>query len=110
MTFNATSAITNNIALITLVGELDGATASVFKAEVEKAAAAEIKKLVLIMSNLEYMASAGLRVLIFAKQKMGAGVDIYLVSPQETVLDTIEKTGFHHSVIIMDKYDPQQFA
>ena len=105
MAFNTNLTITNNIAQITLVGELDGATASLFKTEVEKAAAADINKLVLIMKDLEYMASAGLRVLIFAKQKMGTGVDIYLVGVQNMVMDTIEKTGFHHSVIILDEFD-----
>ena len=105
MAFNTNLTITNNIAQITLVGELDGATASLFKTEVEKAAAADINKLVLIMKDLEYMASAGLRVLIFAKQKMGTGVDIYLVGVQNMVMDTIKKTGFHHSVIILDEFD-----
>jgi hypothetical protein len=42
--------------------------------------------------------------LIFAKQKMGAEVDLYIIRPQELVLDTIEKTGFHHSVLIQDTY------
>ena len=105
MAFNTNLTITNNIAQITLVGELDGATAPLFKTEVEKAAAADINKLVLIMKDLEYMASAGLRVLIFAKQKMGTGVDIYLVGVQNMVMDTIKKTGFHHSVIILDEFD-----
>ena len=49
------------------------------------------------------MSSAGLRVLIFSKQKMGADVQIYVVRPQEMVLDTLEKTGFHHSVTIVDE-------
>jgi anti-anti-sigma factor len=80
----------------------------VFKEEVEKAASAEVKKLVLMMQDLEYMASAGLRVLIFAKQKMGADVDIYLVGTQEMVLDTVKKTGFDHSVFLLDEYDAAQ--
>jgi anti-anti-sigma factor len=94
----------NEAAIVTLSGELDASTASAFKQEVEKAAAAKVKHLVLMMEKLEYMASAGLRVLIFAKQKMGADVDIYVIRPQELVLDTIEKTGFHHSVLIQDAY------
>jgi anti-anti-sigma factor len=102
MKFNADLEVTDAIATIALSGELDAASASVFKHEVEQAASLGVKKLVLAMQDLEYMASAGLRVLIFAKQKMGAGVDIYLLNPQESVRETIEKTGFHHSVIILD--------
>ena len=105
MTFSATLEVRNNEAFITLSGDLDASTANEFKAKVEEAAATEPKVLILDMTSLDYMASAGLRVLIFAKQKMGQDVDIYLVSPQELVRSTIEKTGFHHSVHIVDKYE-----
>ena len=105
MTFSATLETIGDTATITLSGELDASTASAFKTEVEKAVSTNPKRLILMMRDLVYMASAGLRVLIFAKQKMGNVADIYLVSLQEMVLDTVEKTGFHHSVIIVDEPD-----
>lgn len=105
MTFNATLEATNGICKITLSGELDATTAPLFKEKVEEATRQDIKRLVLLIHDLDYMASAGLRVLIFAKQKMGANVDIYVVGAQEMVLDTIEKTGFHHSVVLLDEYE-----
>ena len=108
MAFNATLEITGNIAKITLSGELDASTAKIFQEKVEEAAKQDLTKLVLMMEDLEYMASAGLRVLVFSKQKMGSDVDIYVVSPQEMVMDTIRKTGFHHSVTMLDEYDPAQ--
>lgn len=104
MTFAAISEINDDIAKITLSGELDASTAPIFKQEVESIAGQDISKLVLLTEDLEYMSSAGLRVLIFSKQKMGADVQIYVVGPQEMVLDTLEKTGFHHSVTIVDEY------
>ncbi|NEP06282.1 MAG: anti-sigma factor antagonist [Okeania sp. SIO2G4] len=105
MAFEATLETTNGIAKITLSGELDGSTAPAFKEKVEEAAAGSPKRLVLMMNDLEYMASAGLRVLIFSKQKMGTGVDIYMVGVQEMVLDTIKKTGFDQSIYLVDEYD-----
>jgi len=108
MAFNATLETTKDTAKITLSGELDASSAPIFKTEVEKAAANHPKHLVLMMQDLEYMASAGLRVLIFAKQKMGADVDIYVVRAQETILDTLQKTGFDQGVIVVDEYDEAQ--
>lgn len=105
MAFNATLETSNGISKITLSGELDASTAPVFKEKVEEAATQDIKRLVLLMQDLEYMSSAGLRVLIFAKQKMGAKVNIYVVGAQEMVRDTIEHTGFHYSVVMLDEYD-----
>lgn len=105
MAFNATLETSKDTAKITLSGELDASSAPLFKTEVDKAAAENPKRLVLLMQDLEYMASAGLRVLIFAKQKMGANSDIYIVSPQEMVKDTLSKTGFDQSVIVVDEYD-----
>ena len=106
MTFSATLETNNGIAKITLSGELDRKVSSVFQEQVEKAAAQDLHALVLLMQDLEYMASAGLRVLIFAKQQMGSKVTLYVVGAQEMVVDTIEKTGFDQSVVMLPEYDP----
>ena len=108
MTFTATLESTPKIAKIALSGSLDASTAPVFKAEVEKAAAQGVKSLVLLMQDLNYMASAGLRVLIYTKQKMGVDATIYIVGAQEMVRDTLEKTGYDQSVVMLDEYDAAQ--
>ncbi len=108
MAFTATLEMDKDIAKIFLIGELDASSAPLFKTAVEQAAAHQPQELVLFMQDLEYMASAGLRVLIFAKQKMGSDVDIYLVAPQEMVLDTLTKTGFAQSVFIVEEYGVAQ--
>ncbi|MEI8164794.1 MAG: anti-sigma factor antagonist [Chloroflexales bacterium] len=105
MAFTSTLELNGAFAHITLVGELDASAAPQFRVSIEGAAAANVKRLVLFMSDLSYMASAGLRSLVYAKQKMGSGVDIYMVGVQETVVETIEMTGFHNSVIIVPTYD-----
>lgn len=108
MAFSATLESSKDVAKITLSGELDANSAPIFKAEVDKAVAEHPKRLVLVMQELEYMASAGLRMLVFAKQKMGADTDIYIVGPQETVMATLNKTGFDQSVIVVDEYEAAQ--
>jgi len=105
MAFSVSNSMNNGIAQVTLVGELDGSVAGDFKNAVEAAAALNPRRLVLLLQELTYMSSAGLRVLVFARQKMGAHVDLYLVAPQESVQETIEMTGFDQSCIIVDTYD-----
>jgi|SRR4051812_27730316 anti-anti-sigma factor len=105
MAFKSTLEIVNNVAKITLVGELDAAAAPAFRTDVENAAAAKVKAVALLMKDLEYMASAGLRALVFAKQKMGTQVEIYMIALQEPVMETITMTGFQNSVSFLDEYD-----
>ena len=105
MTFKSELEIINNVAKITLSGELDASVAADFRADVEKAAAEKVKAVALLMKDLEYMASAGLRALVFAKQKMGTQVEIYMIGLQETVMETITMTGFQNSVTFLDEYD-----
>lgn len=107
MPFNVSSQITNDVAKFVLSGELDAGSAGMFRLEIEKVATQNPKRLVLMVKDLTFMASAGLRVLIFAKQKLGAEVPIYIVCPQEPIVDTLEKTGFHHSVYIVSEYSDQ---
>lgn len=105
MAFNSVYEMVNGVAKITLTGELDAAAAPAFRADVEKAAAAKVKSVALIMKDLEYMASAGLRALVFAKQKMGSSVEIFMIGLQEPVMETITMTGFQNSVTFLDEYD-----
>jgi anti-anti-sigma factor len=106
MAFTVSSEVTPlGIAKVTLIGDLDASAAPLFKAEVERVALDSTKRLVLLMKELNYIASAGIRVLVFAKQKMGATVDIYVVAPQDQILETFEMTGLQHSLVVMKRYD-----
>ncbi len=105
MSFEANLEINNDTAIITLEGELDASVAPQLKDKVEQAAGTSVKHLFLKMEKLEYMASAGLRVLVFAKQKMGSDVELKLVGTQEMVRDTIEKAGFQYSVTFVKEYE-----
>lgn len=106
MPFAVESRIDRDTAVLILNGELDAAAAPSFREKIEELAGSDaITRLVLMLDELTYMASAGLRALVFAKQKLGASVDLYLVGAQDTVTETIELTGFHHSVIMLETYD-----
>lgn len=104
MAFKIDSVVAEPVATLTLVGELDSLSARVFQTEIEKLTTKSITTLVLDMEKLDFMSSAGLRVLIFSKQKIGVGLGIFIVKPQELIVDTLEKTGLHHSVTIVDQY------
>jgi len=104
MSFTITSEVTEGIAKLILAGSLDSSSASQMQAEIQKVAAEAPTALVLYMSELSFMASAGLRMLIFAKQKLGTSVQIYIVQPQGQIVDTLQMTGIIHSVHIVDNY------
>jgi anti-anti-sigma factor len=91
-------------ARITLTGELDAAAAPQFKGAIEEVASSSPKRLVLFMDELAFLASAGLRVLIFARQKMGSDVEIYVIGSKGPVLNTLKMSGFHQSVYLQDSY------
>ena len=107
MSFNISVEERPGEATITLAGELDAAAAPQFREVIEKVAEAKPLRLVLMMGEVEFMASAGLRVLIFARQKMGAGVSLYVIGSRGPVLNTLTMSGFHHSVHLQDTYAPE---
>ncbi len=102
MAFEAGLTIVDTVATITLSGELDAAVAPLCKEKIDEAARHGVTKLVLLAAALTYMSSAGLRALVFAKQKMGQGVTIVVVGAQPQVIEPIRQTGFHRSVILVD--------
>jgi anti-anti-sigma factor len=108
MQFRSTTEMTDGVAKVALAGEIDASAAPAFRTEIEKVAALHPRRLVLLMGDVSYMASAGLRVLIFAKQQLGADVDIFVVGAQAPVLETLQTTGFHYSCVLLDAYDAKQ--
>lgn len=105
MAFTSSLEIVNQVAKITLTGRLDASTAPGFRELIEQAAAKKVKAVALLVDGLEYMASAGLRVIVFARQKMGVAVKIYVVAPQDIVKETIEVSGFSQAVSLVASYD-----
>ena len=79
--------------IIELVGRLDTITA----AALDKTISSDIegaKKLVIDFKSLEYISSAGLRVLLGAQKKMQKVGTMKLVNVCEEVMEVFEMTGF----------------
>lgn len=94
--------INNNdgIVDVKIKGYLDASNAAGFLEDMKKLIGENISKIVFDASELEYIASAGLRVIIFTKQKIGYDADVILKSPQEGVESVIEMSGLSNFVTI----------
>lgn len=103
MAFNALTTSNGDLTVIKLEGELDSVGAPLFHRAIEKAiGAGPMSQLVLDMTNLTYLSSAGLRGLVFARQKMRDDVSLVLAGATGPVEQTIRLVGFHHSVALAD--------
>lgn len=79
---------------LALSGRLDTITAPAFETQL-RALLPETAALVLDFSALEYISSAGLRVLLVAQKEMNKKKgQLTLTHVNETVLDVLEVTGF----------------
>lgn len=107
MAFSVTSEVNDKVAEVTLSGELDAASAPELQQELTKVLEGDVTRLVLNVRDLQFMASAGVRMLIFAKQKKGTNLDVYVVGPQEQVKDLLHRTGLMSSFIVQDEYSPE---
>ena len=78
---------------LALEGRLDTTTAPQLEAEV-KGALAGVTQLVLDFSQLEYLSSAGLRVLLAAQKLMNKQGEMVIRHVNETIAEVFEVTGF----------------
>ena len=78
---------------ITVAGRLDTTTAPELEAELKQSIAG-IEKLVLDFTALEYLSSAGLRVLLSAQKAMNKQGEMIIKNVNETVNEIFEVTGF----------------
>lgn len=83
----------NNELTVTLEGRLDTVTAPSLEEEL-KANLDGIQKLVLDFKALEYISSAGLRVLLMAQKTMNKQGSMVIRNVNETIAEVFEITGF----------------
>ena len=86
-------AITVTAATLKIVGRLDTTTAPELEATIDGCAAG-LKELVLDCSALEYVSSAGLRVILKAQKLMNARGTMKLTHVNETIMEVFDITGF----------------
>ena len=82
---------------IELVGRLDTTTAPALDKTINEDIA-ETKHLVLNLKGLEYISSAGLRVLLGAQKKMQKIGSMKVTHVRETVMEVFEMTGLDNYV------------
>lgn len=85
--------INANALTITLSGRLDTTTAPQLESEL-KASIEGIENLILNFAGLEYLSSAGLRVLLSAQKIMNKQGAMVVKNVNETIQEIFEVTGF----------------
>ncbi len=83
----------NSTITLALAGRLDTTTAPELEKEIT-AVPAEVTLLVLDFSALEYLSSAGLRVILAAQKKMQKQGAMQVSGVNESVMEVFEITGF----------------
>ena len=88
-----------NATTIALAGRLDTTTAPALDKAIQQDLADE-KHLVLDMKQLEYISSAGLRVLLSAQKKMQKIGSMKVTHVREEIMEVFEMTGFADILVI----------
>ena len=81
------------VAELKIIGRLDTTTAPELEAAID-GCVAEVKELVLDCAALEYVSSAGLRVILKAQKLMNAQGNMKLTHVNETIMEVFDITGF----------------
>ena len=90
---NIEKQLQNDALTVSLEGRLDTTTAPALEAEL-KSALDGVKSLTLDLEKLEYISSAGLRVLLYAQKQMNIAGEMKIKNANETVMEIFDVTGF----------------
>lgn len=80
---------------VNLKGKLDYTTASVLMEELRTLAGKGVKRIDFYCAELEYISSAGIRAMVFAKQKIDKNVEVetYLHNARQSIKDVFTLSG-----------------
>lgn len=103
--FSVNQSVTGDVAVMGIAGRVDSLSSVTLEAELLKVIKAH-KKIVLDMKNVEYLSSAGVRVImkvLQSTQKSGGGVK--LASLSKTVNEVLENVGVTQFVNVFPSVD-----
>ena len=93
--FNADVKLNDNILKVALTGRLDTITSpGLLALYMEAEAKAKITNITIDMKELEYISSAGLRVLMIMRKALADGNNFSIVNMNDQVQEILETTGF----------------
>jgi anti-anti-sigma factor len=107
--FEVRTEFDGDVAEMTLTGKLDMSTFVVFQGEVESVLAKKPSRLVLNLQDLDSIANVGIRVLLFARQRMEISdrADIYAVAPKPAVKEALLRADpDQEDINVVESYDP----
>jgi anti-sigma B factor antagonist len=105
MNLTIESIATDDYWLLTLTGDVDTKTAPSLLEALTQLELAAINELRIEMASVGFLSSAGLRALIFAKQKMPYESRLILIGTSAEIADVITKTGLTQAVMLVPDHD-----
>ena len=106
---NVETTYSGTSAMAAVNGRIDSATAAAFNEELNGILAKGVSQLVLDCDGLQYMSSAGLRVLLIAIRKTNAaGGGLALCRVSEHIREVLEVSGFVRLAKVFDTPDEAQ--
>ena len=85
--------LNGEVATLVVVGRLDTQTAPELEKELDSVVS-DIKELTFDMSGLEYVSSAGLRVILKAQKIMNTKGSMKLIGVNDSIMEVFDITGF----------------
>jgi mannose/cellobiose epimerase-like protein (N-acyl-D-glucosamine 2-epimerase family)/anti-anti-sigma regulatory factor len=103
--FDSELTIADGVAHLTLFGNLNEVATPVFKAQLDKIVAANPKRIVLHMENLQAMSKEAARALSFTREKLPEDKDFYVVGTNANVRAALQGVGAWEEFTTMETYD-----
>jgi anti-sigma B factor antagonist len=96
------------VSVVSITGRVDGSTAGEFETTLNELTEAGKNNLILDMSEVDFVSSAGLRILVNTRKAVQAsGGDIVLASPSDQVIETLDIAGLD---VLFQQYPDRETA
>lgn len=79
--------------LIQIQGRIDTTTAPILEGELKHSVTNEVQELIFDFESVEYMSSAGIRVIMAADKVMSRQGEMKLIHVNEEIMDMLDMTG-----------------